>query len=107
VTYDPKISQDLISFLRSKILHFLQMVNDKSTKVGCAVMRYPNPDKDNFKTSYVVCDYSYGNICGLPSYVKGDQCSGCTTGCSTQYAGLCTKKEKVDFYADMPMIQYW
>jgi hypothetical protein len=77
--------------------HFLQVVSDKVTHVGCALTQYT---EDNFKTLLMVCDYSITNICGQATYEKGErECSKCKTGCSKTYVGLCGPNEQKNPYA--------
>lgn len=66
--------------------HFTQMVQDKSDRVGCAVVRYL---KGGWYNTYIVCDYAVTNILNQPVYVRGQQCSQCTGNCGANYPGLC------------------
>ena len=42
-----------------------------------------------------VCNYSNSIARGHPVYIKGSKCSGCLTGCSDKYPGLCNIGEPV------------
>ncbi|XP_055549626.1 venom allergen 5.01-like [Wyeomyia smithii] len=73
--------------------HFTQIVGDRVTHLGCSLVVYYNSP---WTRQYFVCDYSLTNIIGQPVYKSGDYCSECTTGCSTEYPGLCTEKEIIN-----------
>ncbi|XP_019546200.3 antigen 5 like allergen Cul n 1 [Aedes albopictus] len=72
--------------------HFTQVVSDRTTKVGCAMVSYV---VSPFTTKLLVCNYGFTNMVGLPIYVAGDACSKCTTGCSRTYPGLCNAGEDI------------
>lgn len=68
--------------------HFLQMVRDDASHVGCAGIR--KRWKRNLEITYLVCDYSATVNSGKPIYEIGPLCSKCTTGtCGPDYPGLC------------------
>lgn len=72
--------------------HFTQIVADRATAVGCAMVRY----KDGGWTNHnFVCNYAITNIVNQPIYVAGKACSKCTTGCNPKYPGLCNPEEKI------------
>ncbi|ETN62170.1 venom allergen 5 [Anopheles darlingi] len=74
------------------IFHFAVLAADKSNKLGCAVSQW----KDNGNPYlYLVCNYSFTDIVGLPMYASGEPCSACTKGCNSAYAGLCNPEEPV------------
>ncbi|XP_052863079.1 antigen 5 like allergen Cul n 1-like [Anopheles cruzii] len=73
------------------IFHFAVLAADKSNKIGCAVSQWT----DNGTWLYLVCNYSFTDVVGLPMYASGEPCSGCTTGCNSAYAGLCNPDEPV------------
>lgn len=70
----------------TKIGHFLQMVQDKATSIGCAVSRYTN---GQWKTLLLGCNYSHGNLLSGAVYASGNATSGCPTSKNTKYPGLC------------------
>lgn len=72
--------------------HFLQVVRDKSNKVGCAIAKFSNGDWRN----YIACNYSFGNLRSSRTYVSGAPASGCTTGANPQYPNLCSSAEYYD-----------
>lgn len=74
--------------------HFTQMVRDKSPTMGCAAALY-TADSGLYRT-LITCNYASTNTIGAPVYVTGTSCSGCTSGCDTEYTALCTVNESVD-----------
>lgn len=68
------------------------MANEKVTCVGCAVSQFSLNDK----TNYLVCNYSFQNIVGNPTYSTGPTGSQCTTGTNPSYPGLCSVNEEVN-----------
>lgn len=74
--------------------HFTQIVADRSTAVGCAMVRYV--DGDGWTNQDLVCNYAITTITDQPVYVAGAPCSQCTTGCNPQYPGLCNPEENID-----------
>lgn len=72
--------------------HFLVMANHKSNQVGCAISQFTN----DFKTSYMVCNYSYTNVSGTKVYEAGSPASKCETGSDSNYSSLCSKNEPVN-----------
>lgn len=70
--------------------HFTAMVQDKSGQIGCATSSYK---RGKWNWLLLACNYSYTNIIGTPVYKLGKACSGCQTGCNTDYPGLCSKSE--------------
>jgi hypothetical protein len=68
------------------------MVNDKVTHVGCAISKFMSVDPDTgklFKSTYLVCNYSYANIDDESAYTCGAPCIKCPRSCSETYSGLC------------------
>lgn len=74
--------------------HFLQIVNESSTRVGCAYAEYTV--NNIFNTTLFACNYSRTLIRGQPIYRKGKKVSGCKTGRNPKYYGLCSVNEKID-----------
>ncbi|XP_049283913.1 antigen 5 like allergen Cul n 1-like [Anopheles funestus] len=76
--------------------HFTQIVMDKATAVGCAMIQYTqNEQGHDWVHQNYVCNYSNSIARGHPVYVKGNPCELCVTGCSTAYPGLCNIGEPV------------
>lgn len=73
--------------------HFTQIVADRATAVGCAMVRFK--DGEGWTTQNIVCNYAITNIEKQPVYVTGKACSKCTTGCNPLYPGLCKPEEKI------------
>lgn len=63
-----------------------------SSKIGCAMINY---FADSWKNTLFVCDYSLTNVIGWPVYTTGKPCSGCKSGCSVSFLGLCNTSEAV------------
>ncbi|XP_314254.6 antigen 5 like allergen Cul n 1 [Anopheles gambiae] len=74
------------------IFHFAVMAADKANKIGCAISQWP---ENGNPYMYLVCNYSFTDIVGLPMYAQGEPCSGCTKGCNSAYEGLCNPDEPV------------
>lgn len=71
----------------SKIGHFLQIIQDHATHVGCAVSQYTN---GKMKSLLLACNYSYTNMMSQPVYVTGSAASGCgNSGKNSKYTSLC------------------
>lgn len=73
--------------------HFTQIVADRCTAVGCAMVRYV--DQDGWTNQDLVCNYAITPITSQPIYVAGAACSQCATGCNPKYPGLCNPEEKI------------
>ncbi|KAL1378920.1 hypothetical protein pipiens_015272 [Culex pipiens pipiens] len=73
--------------------HFTQLVRDRCTAVGCAMVRFKDASK--WTTQYMVCNYAITQLENKPVYVAGAACSKCTTGCNSKYPGLCSVEEKI------------
>jgi hypothetical protein len=43
------------------------MVTDRSTRIGCAMARYTQPD--GWKSTLITCNYSFTNIMSQPIYL--------------------------------------
>lgn len=71
--------------------HFIQIVKDSADRVGCALTKYEDGKKKNM---LVACNYAVGDVVGDPVYTTGSPCSGCLSGCSSFYKGLCNSNEK-------------
>ncbi|XP_055610859.1 antigen 5 like allergen Cul n 1-like [Uranotaenia lowii] len=74
--------------------HFTQVVADRSDRIGCAIVQWTEKP---FTKVYLVCNYARTNVIGTPVYTAGQAASQCTTGANTNYPGLCSTKEKVDY----------
>lgn len=89
---------------KPKINHFTTFVNEKATRVGCAIaLFYQYFNKKTFNAMLLACNYSFTNILGDPSYTQGPPCSQCYTGCSAVYPGLCNENE---WYKNEPEEDY-
>lgn len=69
----------------SKIGHFLQMVQDRLIRIGCAAARYTTIE---WATTIVTCNYSWGNFLNQPVYQTGPTASNCTSRHSP-FTNLC------------------
>ncbi|XP_062541630.1 antigen 5 like allergen Cul n 1-like [Armigeres subalbatus] len=74
--------------------HLTQIINDRTWKIGCSIVRY-NPTSDTGTVVYIVCNYSMTNMIGEPVYTKGKSASKCKTGRNPRYTNLCSVKERV------------
>uniref|UniRef100_A0A1Q3FSA1 Venom allergen-1 n=2 Tax=Culex tarsalis TaxID=7177 RepID=A0A1Q3FSA1_CULTA len=87
--------------------HFTQMMSDRTTEIGCALVIYPQKLSGfTFKVVLYACNYSLTNIYGQPVYRKGAVAAArCARGTSPYYDGLCSNDENelvrsVPFYED-------
>ncbi|XP_073828567.1 venom allergen-1 [Musca autumnalis] len=76
-----------------KIGHFTQMVADRVHRVGCAAIRYHEPDLPLDTHFLMTCNYDYTNIYGEPIYQSGPAASKCAYNISNEYPALCDWKE--------------
>lgn len=76
---------------QEKVFHFTIMVSDQNNRLGCAMIQYLWPEKQNlFDAFMLTCNYEYTNILNEPVYRKGPSCSNCgVSGCSSTYKALC------------------
>lgn len=72
--------------------HFTQLVTDRATQVGCAILRFS--DKQ-FKSSLMTCNYAFTNINGMKVYVSGNSASGCVSGKNFEFPALCSVDELI------------
>lgn len=79
------------TFIRRKAIgHFTAIVNEKSTRIGCSLVRF---QKSGFKFLYLVCNYSWNNFLGEPIYTAGPAASKCQKGRHRVYESLCNENE--------------
>ncbi|KAM7348616.1 venom allergen-1-like [Cochliomyia hominivorax] len=71
--------------------HFTAMIQQKSTHVGCAVLRHLR--SDGFTEQLMACNYAYTNVLGSPVYKAGTATSKCETGVNPNYRFLCSVEE--------------
>ncbi|XP_061397245.1 allergen Tab y 5.0101-like [Musca vetustissima] len=76
-----------------KIGHFTQMVADRVHRVGCAAIRYHEPDQPLDTKFLMTCNYDYTNIYTEPIYQSGPPASKCSYNISEKYPALCDWKE--------------
>lgn len=76
----------------SPIKHFTQMVQSNADRIGCSIVRYIR--KGKLKCTLIGCNYSVGNVKGLPVYKTGPPASECHSGENEQYSGLCRPTEE-------------
>jgi len=72
---------------------FTMMVNDQSSDLGCALVRFT---RDDLYHVYFTCNYSSNNKLDERVYETGSPCSVCTTGCNRIWPALCSPDEKID-----------
>ncbi|XP_058839962.1 antigen 5 like allergen Cul n 1-like isoform X2 [Topomyia yanbarensis] len=72
-----------------QIGHFTQIISDRTVKIGCGMVTYKTYNGDVWTNDYFVCNYSFTNIIGQPTYIKGAPGSQCVSGVSAVYPGLC------------------
>lgn len=101
----------------SPIKHFAQMVQSNTDRIGCSIVRYIRKGRHgSLKCTVIGCNYSAGNVNGLPIYKIGAPASGCQTGENPIRPGLCntqeeyTKHENAQTYftnAASPVVPIW
>jgi len=73
---------------------FTMMVNDKSSDLGCAMVRFWREEQFHV---YFTCNYGSTNFLDRHVYETGTPpCSGCLTGCNHMWMALCSDNEKID-----------
>ncbi|XP_037932306.1 uncharacterized protein LOC119667094 [Teleopsis dalmanni] len=70
--------------------HFTQVVQEKATSMGCAILRQT---KNGFTEQYTACNYAYTNVINRPVYTSGTAASACTSGKDATYKSLCSTAE--------------
>jgi hypothetical protein len=70
----------------SKIGHFLQVIQDKVTSIGCAAARFTKNGETHILAT---CNYSHPNVVGKPTYVSGNSASQCPSGRDLIFMNLC------------------
>lgn len=85
---------DIVSFDTKNISQFVTMAQDHSNVIGCAASGYTR--YDNTELLFLVCNYSFRDLNGVPIYKTGDPTSGCKTGINRRYKNLCSRGEVVD-----------
>ncbi|XP_030382240.1 venom allergen 5 [Scaptodrosophila lebanonensis] len=84
-----------------KIGHFTLLVADRVHRVGCAAVRYldPQPQRGgNIFQFMLTCNYDYNNIFNEPIYQTGPMASKCPYRVSEKYPALCDWKDAVYDY---------
>lgn len=73
--------------------HFTGMLQDRSDRIGCAIVKYDNNNQ------FAVCNYAFINFSSYRVYQKCSNpervAKGCKTGPNPNYPGLCSEKEIV------------
>jgi Cysteine-rich secretory protein family len=72
--------------------HFIQMVHDKNTRVGCAMVQWTQVDEtfgDVMKCSSFTCNYFKSPYKNQPLYDIGNLCSKCKVCDQEDMVGLC------------------
>ncbi|XP_070489800.1 antigen 5 like allergen Cul n 1-like [Chironomus tepperi] len=72
--------------------HFLQMVNDRATHIGCAISRF----SDTTKNVLIACNYASGNAYRHKVYKCGKSATECSRGTNPRYKALCNVNEPID-----------
>jgi hypothetical protein len=75
----------------AQIGHFLQMIQDQASFVGCAISRYSN---GRWKVLLLACNYSYANILTQSVYTTGAHAQAPASACgnkgrNNRYTSLC------------------
>nr|CAR93762.1 CG9822-PA [Drosophila melanogaster]CAR93765.1 CG9822-PA [Drosophila melanogaster]CAR93767.1 CG9822-PA [Drosophila melanogaster] len=86
---DFKLTKDL-----EKYGHFVETVLDRNTHVGCAMMRFTNPQYPFLYIYNTACNYASVYAIGVPVYNAGKPASECRTGSNPEYPALCSIKEQ-------------
>lgn len=73
--------------------HFLTVVNERNTDVGCAMVKY---GRDDMYHVIFTCNYAANNHLSRRVYETGSACSKCLTGCHHIYNALCSPEEKIN-----------
>lgn len=68
--------------------HFTQLIHDRNTRVGCAMVQWSD-DNGLKKSTRLTCNYWRGNYGNQPVYDKGETCSDCKVCGKNEFDGLC------------------
>lgn len=71
--------------------HFTQLMQQRSGRIGCAMVRYPSTDGQWFN-SLLACNYSFENFIGEAVYEEGVAASNCSSSVSELYGALCVNE---------------
>jgi Cysteine-rich secretory protein family len=72
--------------------HFIQMVHDRNTRVGCAMVHWTQVDEyegDVMKCTRFTCNYFKSPYLNQPLYDAGNVCSKCGNCDEEDMVGLC------------------
>ncbi|KAH8354716.1 hypothetical protein KR084_003277 [Drosophila pseudotakahashii] len=79
-----------------KIGHFTLLVSDRVSRVGCAGIRFLEPNTNRFQFM-LTCNYDYNNIFNEPIYQSGPAGSKCVQHrISEKFPGLCDWRDPID-----------
>lgn len=67
---------------------------DRNTHVGCAMMRFTNPQYPFLYIYNTACNYASTYAVGVHVYKVGEPASECLTGANPKYPALCSLKEQ-------------
>ncbi|KAH8271863.1 hypothetical protein KR044_008411 [Drosophila immigrans] len=74
-----------------KIGHFTMLVGDQVRRVGCAGVKFLEPEDNKF-LFMLTCNYDYNNIYNEPIYETGPMASKCADPVSKKFPALCDWK---------------
>lgn len=75
--------------------HFTQFVQARANKIGCAASSsLTTIDGEEWRATWLACDYSFGNLVTSYVYKAGAPASACKTGRNPKYPGLCSPAEQ-------------
>lgn len=70
--------------------HFTQLIWESANRVGCALSQSKYL---GWYTTWLACDYSYGNMIGSPVYEVGPAATKCSSAPDPKWKGLCSTNE--------------
>lgn len=74
------------------------VVADRAHRVGCAAIRYRDPNQINDMKFLFTCNYDFTNLFDEPVYQSGPTASKCVYKISEKFPGLCEWKDAVYDY---------
>ncbi|KAH8415957.1 hypothetical protein KR222_005134 [Zaprionus bogoriensis] len=88
------ITQFRVARHLDKYGHFAETVVDRNTHVGCAMMRFTNPQYPFLYIYNMACNYASTYAVGVHVYKVGEPASECETGPNPKYTSLCSLQEQ-------------
>lgn len=76
--------------------HFAEIIVDRNTHLGCAILRFTPPHFEYIYVYHIVCNYASVYAIDVPLYESGNPAANCQTGSHPLYRALCSLNEPFD-----------